>query len=125
MIENRISSFLSDLKLKGLYRSRTVFPAQLVNFCSNDYLSLAENPEIKKAYQLGIEIFGTGSGGSIAVCGYHSAHQSLEQLCTELLDVDDALLFSSGYAANLALISLAAKWKAQLFIDKYCPCFFL
>ncbi len=76
----------------------------LVNFCSNDYLGLAQNFAVVAAHQ--DEAGRTGSGGiaSHLVCGHLAVHEMLEKTVAEWLQVPAALLFSSGWAANLAVI---------------------
>lgn len=119
MLNTALSDYLMQLKQLGLYRQRaSKDPACQVNFSSNDYLSLIEEPLLKKAFQRGFARCPTGSGGSMVICGYHPVHRELEQAFAQALGVDDALLFSSGYAANLGIVSLLAHFNAHLFIDK-------
>ena len=105
-----------QLRREAMWRSR--FPADIprdtgsgkddghpINFSSNDYLGLATHPEMKKAMQAGIEKFGVGSTASQLVCGYTSAHQALETSLCEITGRDRAILFSSGYMANLAMVT--------------------
>lgn len=87
-------------------------------FSSNDYLSLSRLSTIKRAYRTGFLRYPTGSGGSMVVCGYHPIHRDLEQAFAQALGVDDALLFSSGYAANLSVLRLLNSVQAHLYIDK-------
>lgn len=120
MIINQLNNYLSGVKQEGLYRQRQVIDVNggALLFSSNDYLSLANDPQVKKAYQVGFERYPVGSGGSMVVCGYHSAHQALEKAFAEALGVDDCILFSSGFAANLSVISTFAGVGASVLIDK-------
>ena len=106
----------------GSYRQRTAFASEkgkgVLNFSSNDYLSLTDDPRIKTAYQRGFARYPTGSGGSMMVCGYHSMHQALEKAFADALGVDDCILFASGYAANLSVIGLLAHFNAPILLDK-------
>ncbi|MDQ7074338.1 MAG: 8-amino-7-oxononanoate synthase [Gammaproteobacteria bacterium] len=77
----------------------------LLNFCSNDYLGLANHPEIKKAFSDGVQRWGVGSGSAHLVSGHSTAHEALEQELAAFTGRARALLFSSGYMANLGLIS--------------------
>ena len=77
---------------------------ETVNFCSNDYLGLANHPEIKKAFKTGIDQYGCGSGASQMMCGYTSAHRALEEKIADFTSRQKAVLFSSGYMANLAIV---------------------
>lgn len=105
---------------KGLHRSRQVVVSSnySINFSSNDYLSLTSDERVSMAYQDGFSKNPVGSGGSVVVCGYHAAHIELEQAFKEALLVDDCLLFSSGYVANLSVMSLMAELNSPLLIDK-------
>ena len=120
MLQNQIKVYLSNLKRDGLYRKRASIDRveQPLNFSSNDYLSLTNDSRVKQAYQKGFELYPTGSGGSMVVCGYHPVHQTLEQTFCQALRVDDCVLFSSGYAANLSVVNLLAHIKAHVLIDK-------
>ena len=110
------SKKLSDLKQQHLYRSRKVVDGaqsvqiiingkSLINFCSNDYLSLANHPEIKEAFKQGIDEYGVGSGASHLVSGHSRAHHDLEAALADYTGQARALLFSTGYTANLGVFS--------------------
>lgn len=110
------SKKLSDLKSNHLYRTRklstTAQGAQmvingksLINFCSNDYLSLTNHPQVKEALKKGADQYGVGSGSSHLVSGHSSAHHDLEQALAEHTGQDRALLFSTGYTANIGVFS--------------------
>ncbi|MDP3704535.1 MAG: aminotransferase class I/II-fold pyridoxal phosphate-dependent enzyme [Legionellaceae bacterium] len=105
---------------QGLHRQRHIVSADkhVIHFSSNDYLSLAHDDRVRRAYQIGFATHPVGSGGSMVVCGYHAAHRTLEKAFAQALQVDDCLLFSSGYAANLSVVSLLAQMDASLLIDK-------
>lgn len=78
---------------------------QLVSFCSNDYLGLANHPAVVAAWQEGAARYGVGSGGSHLVTGHCRAHQALEQALAEFTGRERALLFSTGYMANIGVIN--------------------
>ncbi len=119
MLTNLITDHLSQLREQGLYRHRQFTrDTNAINFSSNDYLSLADDARLKKAYQLGFKRFPTGSGGSIVVSGYHAVHHALEQAFATALGVDDCMVFSSGYAANLSVTGLLGCLKASVLLDK-------
>lgn len=118
MNDDKIHAWLSEVKRQGLYRQRQLFPANLLQFSSNDYLALTHDPQIKKAYQLGMEKYPIGSGASMVISGYHTMHQALEQEFSAALQVDAGLLFSSGYTANLSIAALLATLAAPVLIDK-------
>lgn len=76
-----------------------------LTFCSNDYLGLAGDPRLAEALAEGARRFGTGGGASHLVCGHSEAHEILEARLAALTGQPRALLFSSGYQANLGVIS--------------------
>lgn len=75
-----------------------------INFSNNDYLGLAGDPELIRAWKEGLDQFGAGSGASPLVTGFSSAHQNLESKLCEWLGFERAILFNSGFSANQALI---------------------
>ena len=79
----------------------TLGDRELVNFCNNDYLGLARDPRVVKALQDAANESGIGSTASHLVCGHHREHARLEEAVCEWTGRDDALLFSSGWLANL------------------------
>ena len=106
---------LEKRRLQHLYRSRvrvdspcsdqlSVNGKKVHNFCSNDYLGLADNSVISKAFKKGIDEYGTGSGASHLISGHSKAHCDLEQQLAEFTGRPRALLFSSGYMANMGVI---------------------
>lgn len=80
-----------------------------LNFSSNDYLGAAARPEIVEAWRQGLALWGAGSGASPLVTGYTRAHQALEEALAEWLDVEAVLLFSTGFAANQAVLKALLK----------------
>ena len=99
-----------------LYRHRThvasgrdsvlqVEGKSLVNFCSNDYLGLAGHPDIASALKAAVDQYGTGSGASHLISGHSAAHQQLEEQLAEFTGRPRALLFSTGYMANMGVIN--------------------
>jgi len=75
----------------------------LTGFCSNDYLGLAQQFSVVNALQDAAAREGTGAGASHLVCGHHALHEALEREVAEWLGYPRALLFGSGFAANLAV----------------------
>ena len=79
----------------------TVDGHELLNFCSNDYLGLAQDARIIQALQTAANASGVGSTAAHLVCGHHREHARLEEALCEWTGRDAALLFSSGWLANL------------------------
>lgn len=77
---------------------------QLVSFCSNDYLGLAEHPALKQAAQDYLIQHGFGAGAAHLVTGHHAIHEQLEQRLAQLSGYPRAMLFSTGYMANMGVI---------------------
>ncbi len=77
---------------------------RLINFCSNNYLGLADDPRIKEAAKAAIGQDGFGSGASRLVCGSMQAHHQLESKIAKFKNTEAALVFSSGYMANVGII---------------------
>lgn len=120
MLHRKLTNHLDLLLQQGLYRTRDVVDSseQVINFSSNDYLSLTDEPEIKEAYQKGFKDYPCGSGGSMLISGYHPMHQALEEQFSKALGVDKCLLFSSGFSANYSVIALLASHDTPILIDK-------
>lgn len=97
-------------------------PASRLGFCSNDYLGLANHPAVIEALCEGARRWGAGSGASHLVSGHGRAHAVLEATIADLLrtHIPDAraLLFCSGFAANLALLTTLGDGEATIFADE-------
>lgn len=89
----------------------------LVSFCSNDYLGLARDPRVGEAFATAAAD-GTGSGASHLVTGHHRAHASLEAALARFVGRERALLFSSGYLANLAVATALAGRGDRIVADR-------
>lgn len=76
----------------------------LLSFCSNDYLGLANHPDVISALKQGADEFGVGSGAAHLVNGHSHAHHALEEELAEFSGYPRALLFSTGYMANLGTV---------------------
>jgi 8-amino-7-oxononanoate synthase len=111
-----------------LRRRRTLASAQGVritvdgkpylSFCSNDYLGLANHPQLIAALQQGAEQFGVGSGASHLVSGHFDAHHALEQALAEFVGKPAALSFSTGYMANMGVVQALVGRGDTVFADK-------
>lgn len=105
--------------LNPLPDARVVYQGrQFINFCSNDYLGLAQDERIVQALKDAADEYGVGSGASALITGYSGAHEQLEQQLAEFTGYDRALLFSNGYMANLGVITALADRQTALYIDR-------
>ena len=115
---------IADLDLKLLKRklrvtespcdtNLTVGNRQLTAFCSNDYLGLANHPDLVQALAEGGKKYGVGSGASHLISGHSAAHEQLEKKLASFQEKyipnARALFFSTGYLANLAAITGLAR----------------
>lgn len=91
---------------------------RLLNFCSNDYLGLAAHPEVRRAFQKGVDDHGVGSGAAHLICGHSRAHQALEEDLAEFTGRPRALLFSTGYMANLGVMDALLGRRDLVFEDR-------
>ena len=123
---------LADIDARGLRRRRktidsacsahmTVDGREMVGFASNDYLGLAAHETIRAALGQGASLFGAGSGGSHLLGGHSRAHAQLEDdlaaFSGGFVDNPRALFFSTGYMANLAVVTALAGRGTLVFSD--------
>ncbi|KAA3629395.1 MAG: 8-amino-7-oxononanoate synthase [Proteobacteria bacterium] len=111
-----LQSALVKRHAAGLYRTRRVLAGPqsveavvdgraCLTFCSNDYLGLANHPQVIAAFQAGAERYGVGGGASHLITGHSAAHHALEEELAAFVGRPRALLFSTGYMANLGVIA--------------------
>ena len=120
---------LDERKQNDLYRSRISMQSaqstrvrvdgrELINFSSNDYLSLANHPQLVEAMTVAAKKYGVGSGASHLICGHSEEHHALEEELAAFTGRDKAVLFSTGYMANLGVLSALLDKDAIVFQDK-------
>lgn len=120
---------LEQRKQSGLYRVRRQIsgPQQptlisdgraLLSFCSNDYLGMASRPELALAASESMGANGLGGAASHLICGHHDAHHQLEQRLARFTGRSSALFFSTGYMANMGVISALAGRGDTIFSDR-------
>ena len=126
---SELAANLNDIALQGLYRSRRIIDSpqginlhidgkSVVNFCSNDYLGLANHPDVVSAFKIGADKYGVGSGSAHLICGHSAAHHALEEELAAFTGRDRALLFSTGYMANMGVISALVGRGDAVFEDR-------
>jgi glycine C-acetyltransferase len=103
---------LDDIKAQGLFKNERVITspqranitvqggAEVLNFCANNYLGLADSPELIAAAKEGLDRYGFGMASVRFICGTQSVHKELEQKISAFLGTDDTILFSSCWDAN-------------------------
>ncbi|MGX7655127.1 glycine C-acetyltransferase [Shewanella putrefaciens] len=110
----QINQQLADIKAEGLYKSERIIASpqqtaiqvnhqEVVNFCANNYLGLANHPELIKAAQQGLDSHGFGMASVRFICGTQDIHKQLEASLSEFLGMEDTILYSSCFDANAGL----------------------
>lgn len=133
-LDKTLKPALDERRAAGLYRSRAVvltpqtdapqevaFTEQsesLLSFCSNDYLGLANHPRVAERMKSSIDTFGVGSGASHLVNGHFSEHHALEEELADFVGRPRALLFSTGYMANMGVINALLSRSDEVFEDR-------
>jgi len=124
-----LDDFLGQQHAQDLYRARITCEGmqgplqicdgkQYLSFCSNDYLGLAADPRVAKTLREGTEQYGVGSGAAHLINGHTSAHHALEEELAEFTGRERALLFSTGYMANLGVMSALLARNDEVVADK-------
>ncbi|HEX3717644.1 MAG TPA: 8-amino-7-oxononanoate synthase [Verrucomicrobiae bacterium] len=127
--DEELSSRLKDVREQGLYRQlHRLDSAQgprieidgkpLLNFSSNDYLGLANDPSLKTAALDAVNKFGAGAGASRLICGSMAPHHQLEEALASFKETEAALAFSSGYAAATGTIGALLDSNDVVVVDK-------
>ena len=91
---------------------------KVISFCSNDYLGLANHPQVKQAMVEAIGHYGVGSGAAHLVNGHSDAHHQLEEELADFCGYPRAILFSTGYMANLGLCQALIDRNDHVFEDR-------
>ncbi len=127
---SELQSELNERAALGLLRQRrmlqspqaphiTVDGTSYLSFCSNDYLGLANHPQLIAALQQGAQQHGVGAGAAHLVSGHGAAHHQLEQELAAFVGKPAALLFSTGYMANLGVVQALVGKGDTVFADKF------
>lgn len=124
-----LSARLASQRTKGLYRQHRLVDGpqqvclniqgrELVNFSSNDYLGLANHPQVRDAFIDGVNRYGVGAGAAHLITGHTRAHEELEDALAAYTGRDRALLFSTGYMANLGVLSALVDRHQVIYQDR-------
>ncbi|MBI2380740.1 MAG: 8-amino-7-oxononanoate synthase [Gammaproteobacteria bacterium] len=128
-LDATLAPLLAEREAQNLYRRRLSLESaqgplvrvdgrELINFCANDYLGLAAHPALAQAMAEAATRWGTGSGASHLVCGHSAEHEALEQELADWLGRPRALLFSTGFMANLGTIQALVGSGDAVFEDR-------
>ena len=109
---------LSTQRQRGLLRKLRILPPGYINFSTNDYLNLSCHSELISESMKATQEFGTGAGGSRLMTGNMKLHELLEVKLAELTKMDSALLFGSGFLANMGVLSALAGRNDIIFSDR-------
>lgn len=129
MLFDRLRQQLQEREQAHQYRRRRIMSSaqgvrvciddlEYLNFCSNDYLALANHPELKAAFKQAVDRYGVGSGSAHLINGHSHEHHALEEELAAFTGRQRALLFSTGYMANLGLVSTLLGRSDTLFEDR-------
>jgi 8-amino-7-oxononanoate synthase len=114
-----INEELAALKTAGLHRKlRVVDPKTHKIFCSNDYLGLSQHPLVKEKAKAAIDRYGFGAGAARLVSGNSPLHEALEQKIAALEKREAAIVFPTGYMANLGAITALVDERDTVIIDR-------
>jgi len=124
-----LSAEIAALQAQGLHRSRVhlegpqavrvrIDGRDYVSFASNDYLGLASDPRLIRAANAAAAAVGVGAGASHLLYGHNVAHDALERELARFVGYPDALLFSTGYMANLGVVTALCARDDEVFADR-------
>lgn len=129
MVFQALQQELAGRESAGLLRRRRLLESmqgahiqvdgrEVLSFCSNDYLGLAAHPALAVAIKQAADASGAGSGASHLITGHHQYHHALELALAEFVGLPRALLFSTGYMANIAVVTALMGRDDAVFADK-------
>ncbi|MFO7603433.1 MAG: 8-amino-7-oxononanoate synthase [Gammaproteobacteria bacterium] len=127
-LDHELRQGLVERQAQAQYRSRRLTDSaqgaeimldgrRVLNFCANDYLGLANHPQVVAAFTRAAQHYGVGSGASHLINGHSRLHHELEAALAEFTQRPRALLFSTGYMANLGVISALTTRGDHVFED--------
>src|SRR5678815_4429577 len=111
-LQQQLEKQLAEIRAAGLYKSERVITtpqdahirvssgAEVLNMCANNYLGLAEHPEVLKAAHDGLDKWGYGLASVRFICGTQEIHKQLERKISDFLGTEDTILYTSCFDAN-------------------------
>lgn len=111
-VSKQFGDILSEIRDAGLYKQERIITSgqaaeiqvegglEVINFCANNYLGLANHPDLIKAAQTGVERYGFGLSSVRFICGTQTIHKELESRISEFLQMEDTILYTSCFDAN-------------------------
>lgn len=129
MLLEALERELAERQANGLLRRRRLLESaqgvhirvdgqEVLSFCSNDYLGLANHPDLIAAAQAALQSAGVGGGASHLITGHHQLHHDLEAALAAFVGLPRALLFSTGYMANMGVVTALVGRGDAIFADK-------
>jgi len=128
MMLNRLKKEIKEIKDKNLYRELkdislngkfiTHNGQQLLNLSSNDYLGYFQDKRVIDASVVATKKYGTSSTSSRLVCGNNNLYSEVENLISKIKNTESALIFNSGYAANVGILNSISTDKTYILADK-------
>lgn len=113
-LDNTLDQALTELKDQGLYKSERVITSaqsgvinlgerQVINLCANNYLGLADSPELVQQAQKALDEYGYGMASVRFICGTQTPHKALEKRISDFLGMEDSILYAACFDANTGL----------------------
>ena len=111
-IKNHLSKEIQEIKDKGLYKTERIITSpqsavikistgeEVINFCSNNYLGLSDNPDVIQAAKDAMDSHGFGMSSVRFICGTQDIHKELEQKIAEFYQTEDTILYAAAFDAN-------------------------
>ncbi len=126
---NFLDDALQDLEKSGLKRRRRILEGpqgvhvsvdgkRYTSYCSNDYLGLASHPDLMEAACRGARKYGVGAGASHLLSGHGVIHEAAEKALARFVDLPSALLYSTGYMANIGVVTTLVGRNDAIFCDR-------
>ena len=116
--QQRLTDALNYRQQTHRWRTRQVVKSDTLDFAGNDYLGLAQDPRVSEAQAEGARRFGSGASASHLVSGHMEVHDALEEALARWTGRERALLFSTGYMANLGVLQALANRDTAIFQDR-------